>query len=159
MIDCVAEAFRVAERIREEFLKIVMSPDPRRGLTLLVDTGLCAHVLPELPLLQLEADEHHHHKDVYEHTLTVLEQAIDNATALGVLTVVAAGNEGPNAYLVGDPSTADTALSVPPVSTVSVPTPTVPTFRSCDTCQSEPAPATVTWRALTEGRPSWGCSR
>ena len=65
-----------AERIREEFLKIVMSPDPRRGLTLLVDTGLCAHVLPELPLLRLEADEHHHHKDVYEHTLTVLEQAM-----------------------------------------------------------------------------------
>ena len=65
-----------AERVREEFLKIVMSPDPRRGLTLLVDTGLCAQVLPELPLLRLEADEHHHHKDVYEHTLTVLEQAM-----------------------------------------------------------------------------------
>ena len=45
-----------AERVREEFLKIVMSPDPRRGLTLLVDTGLCAQVLPELPLLRLEAD-------------------------------------------------------------------------------------------------------
>jgi poly(A) polymerase len=65
-----------AERIREEFMKIVMSPDPRRGLTLLVDTGLADHVLPELPLLRLEADEHHHHKDVYEHTLTVLEQAM-----------------------------------------------------------------------------------
>jgi poly(A) polymerase len=65
-----------AERIREEFVKIVMSPDPRRGLALLVDTGLCAYVLPELPLLRLEADEHHHHKDVYEHTLTVLEQAM-----------------------------------------------------------------------------------
>lgn len=65
-----------AERIREEFLKIVMSPDPRTGLTLLVDTGLAQYVLPELPLLRLEADEHHHHKDVYEHTLTVLEQAM-----------------------------------------------------------------------------------
>jgi poly(A) polymerase len=65
-----------AERIREEFMKIVMSADPRRGLALLVDTGLADHVLPELPLLRLEADEHHHHKDVYEHTLTVLEQAI-----------------------------------------------------------------------------------
>lgn len=65
-----------AERIREEFLKIVMSPDPRRGLALLVDTGLAEYVLPELPLLRLEADEHHHHKDVYEHTLTVLEQAM-----------------------------------------------------------------------------------
>ena len=65
-----------AERIREEFMKIVMSADPRRGLTLLVDTGLAEYVLPELPLLRLEEDEHHRHKDVYEHTLTVLEQAI-----------------------------------------------------------------------------------
>lgn len=65
-----------AERVRDELMKIVMAPDPRRGLALLVDTGLAEHVLPELPLLRLEADEHHHHKDVYEHTLTVLEQAI-----------------------------------------------------------------------------------
>ncbi len=65
-----------AERIRVEFVKILMSPDPRRGLALLVDTGLAEYVLPELPLLRLEEDEHHHHKDVYEHTLTVLEQAI-----------------------------------------------------------------------------------
>ena len=70
-----------AERIREELMKIVMSPDPRRGLALVVDTGLAAYVLPELPLLRLEEDEHHHHKDVYEHTLTVLEQAILLETA------------------------------------------------------------------------------
>jgi poly(A) polymerase len=65
-----------AERIRTEFMKTLMSPDPRRGLALLVDTGLADYVLPELPLLRLEEDEHHHHKDVYEHTLTVLEQAM-----------------------------------------------------------------------------------
>lgn len=65
-----------AERIREEFSKIVMSDYPRVGLTLLVDTGIADIVLPELPLLRLEPDEHHHHKDVYEHSLTVLEQAI-----------------------------------------------------------------------------------
>ncbi len=64
------------ERIRDELMKIVMAPSPRRGLTLLVDTGVSEQVLPELPLLRLEADEHHHHKDVYEHTLTVLEQAM-----------------------------------------------------------------------------------
>jgi poly(A) polymerase len=64
------------ERIRDELMKIVMAPFPRRGLTLLVDTGVSEQVLPELPLLRLEADEHHHHKDVYEHTLTVLEQAM-----------------------------------------------------------------------------------
>ena len=54
-----------------------MAPYPRRGLTLLVETGLAALVLPELPALALERDEHHRHKDVYEHTLTVLEQSID----------------------------------------------------------------------------------
>ncbi len=66
-----------AERIREEFVKLVIAQDPRRGLALLVDTGLAEYVFPELPLLRLEEDEHHHHKDVYEHTLTVLEQAIE----------------------------------------------------------------------------------
>lgn len=66
-----------AERVRDELVKLVCSPRPRAGLTLLVETGLAAHVLPELPTLALERDEHHRHKDVYEHTLTVLEQTID----------------------------------------------------------------------------------
>ncbi len=66
-----------AERVRDELVKLVMAPHPRRGLTLLVRTGLAEQVLPELPALALERDEHHRHKDVYEHTLTVLEQAID----------------------------------------------------------------------------------
>ena len=66
-----------AERVQGELVKLIGAPAPRAGLRLLVDTGLAAHVLPELPLLQLEIDEHHRHKDVYEHTLTVLEQAIE----------------------------------------------------------------------------------
>jgi poly(A) polymerase len=66
-----------AERVRDELVKLVCSPRPRDGLTLLVETGLAAHVLPELPALALERDEHHRHKDVYQHTLTVLEQTID----------------------------------------------------------------------------------
>jgi poly(A) polymerase len=66
-----------AERIRDELAKLVLAPYPRLGLTLLVETGLAALVLPELPALALERDEHHRHKDVYEHTLTVLEQSID----------------------------------------------------------------------------------
>jgi poly(A) polymerase len=65
-----------AERIRDEFIKTLMGPNPRLGLTLLVETGLADKFLPEIPKLKLEIDEHHHHKDVYEHTLTVLEQAI-----------------------------------------------------------------------------------
>lgn len=66
-----------AERVRDELVKLVCSPRPRAGLSLLVETGLAPHVLPELPTLALERDEHHRHKDVYEHTLTVLEQTID----------------------------------------------------------------------------------
>ena len=66
-----------AERVRDELVKLVCAPHPRRGLELLVETGLAGQVLPELPALALERDEHHRHKDVYEHTLTVLEQAID----------------------------------------------------------------------------------
>jgi poly(A) polymerase len=72
-----------AERVRDELVKLVLAPDPVRGLRLLVDTGLAEHVLPELPALALERDEHHRHKDVYEHTLTVLEQSIDLEHRLG----------------------------------------------------------------------------
>ncbi|MGY0060032.1 CCA tRNA nucleotidyltransferase [Streptomyces sp. LZ34] len=65
-----------AERVRDELNKLVLAAHPVKGLRLLVDTGLADYVLPELPALRLERDEHHRHKDVYEHTLTVLEQAI-----------------------------------------------------------------------------------
>jgi poly(A) polymerase len=66
-----------AERIRDELVRLVCSEHPRIGLDLLVRTGLADRVLPELPALRLERDEHHRHKDVYEHSLTVLEQAIE----------------------------------------------------------------------------------
>jgi poly(A) polymerase len=66
-----------AERIRDELNKLVLTDRPRPGLDLLVSTGLAAKVLPELPALRLERDEHHRHKDVYQHSLTVLEQAIE----------------------------------------------------------------------------------
>ncbi|MCY7363772.1 MAG: CCA tRNA nucleotidyltransferase [Frankiaceae bacterium] len=64
------------ERIADELAKLLLGAHPRAGLELLVDTGLAAHVLPELPALRLEIDEHHQHKDVYDHTLQVLERAI-----------------------------------------------------------------------------------
>ncbi|MFI0433177.1 MAG: CCA tRNA nucleotidyltransferase [Candidatus Nanopelagicales bacterium] len=66
-----------AERIRDELVKLVLAPDPVRGLRVLVETGLADQILPELPALSLEIDEHHRHKDVYEHSLTVLAQAIE----------------------------------------------------------------------------------
>ena len=65
-----------AERVRDELVKLLLARNPRAGLELLTETGLAAHVLPELPALQLEVDEHHRHKDVYVHSLIVLDQAI-----------------------------------------------------------------------------------
>ena len=73
-----------AERIQQELVKLMLGKNPRKGLTALVDSGLAALVLPELPALKLEVDEHHHHKDVYEHTLTVVEQAIDYEKQYGL---------------------------------------------------------------------------
>jgi poly(A) polymerase len=72
-----------AERIRDEMTKLLMSHNPRIGITILVDTGLAAIFIPEIPQLRLEVDEHHHHKDVYEHSITVLEQAIALEDRLG----------------------------------------------------------------------------
>ncbi len=65
-----------AERVQVELRKTVVGAHPRRGLELLTDTGLADIVLPELPGLRLTIDEHHRHKDVYEHSLTVLDQAV-----------------------------------------------------------------------------------
>jgi poly(A) polymerase len=66
-----------AERIQAELSKLLCGRYPRRGLELMVDTGLGEHVLPEVPAMRLEIDEHHQHKDVYQHSLVVLDQAID----------------------------------------------------------------------------------
>ncbi len=66
-----------AERVRDELTKLMLSPDPRRGIELMVDLGIAEHVMPEIPKMRLEIDEHHRHKDVYEHSLTVLDQAMD----------------------------------------------------------------------------------
>ena len=65
-----------AERVQAELSKLLLGEYPRRGIELMVDSGLAEHVLPELPAMRLEIDEHHQHKDVYSHSLTVLEQAI-----------------------------------------------------------------------------------
>ncbi len=82
-----------AERINAELSKLICGAHPRAGLALLVDSGLADHVLPELPKLRLEIDEHHRHKDVYDHSLVVLEHAIaleDPATAPDLILRLAA---------------------------------------------------------------------
>ena len=65
-----------SERVRDELSKLLLAKDPKPGLQMLVDSGIAQLVLPELPALRLEIDEHHHHKDVYQHSLTVVDQAI-----------------------------------------------------------------------------------
>ncbi|HMH59128.1 MAG TPA: CCA tRNA nucleotidyltransferase [Galbitalea sp.] len=71
------------ERINAELSKLLLTDSPRAGIQLLVDSGLAQLFLPEVPALRLEIDEHAHHKDVYQHSLTVLEQAIGYEKARG----------------------------------------------------------------------------
>ena len=66
-----------AERITDELTKLMLTRDPAAGIDLLVRTGVADQVLPEVSALRMEVDEHHRHKDVYEHSLVVLRQAID----------------------------------------------------------------------------------
>jgi poly(A) polymerase len=66
-----------AERITSELTKLMLTPDPALGIDILVQTDVADLVLPEVPRLRMEADEHHRHKDVYQHSLTVLRQAIE----------------------------------------------------------------------------------
>jgi poly(A) polymerase len=65
------------ERISDELTKLLLLDSPSAGLEFLVETELAEQFLPELPALKLEVDEHHRHKDVYQHTLIVLEQVIE----------------------------------------------------------------------------------
>jgi len=82
MTAMAAELGRItAERVQVELSKLIMGAHPRRGLELLVDTGLAEVVLPEVPAMRLAIDEHMQHKDVYTHSLVVLEQAIDREPA------------------------------------------------------------------------------
>jgi len=64
------------ERVQGELVRLMQTDDPIRGIRVLVETGLIDEFLPEVSALRLEVDEHHHHKDVYEHSLTVVRQAI-----------------------------------------------------------------------------------
>ncbi|MGD1283463.1 CCA tRNA nucleotidyltransferase [Mycobacterium seoulense] len=65
-----------AERVAAELDKLLLGDDPVSGIDLLVQTGMGEVVLPEVGGMQMAIDEHHQHKDVYQHSLTVLRQAI-----------------------------------------------------------------------------------
>ena len=73
-----------AERIESELTKLMLTPDPALGIDILVQTGVADEVLPEVSKLRMEADEHHRHKDVYQHSLTVLRQAIAREPQYGL---------------------------------------------------------------------------
>lgn len=73
-----------AERVQVELAKLLLGANPREGLEALIDSGLADIVFPELPALKLEIDEHHHHKDVYQHTLIVLDQAVSYEKQYGL---------------------------------------------------------------------------
>lgn len=78
MTDMADQINRISrERVRDEIIKTIVGAYPRKGVDVLVRSGLADHVLPEVSALQLETDEHHRHKDVYQHSLQVLEQAAD----------------------------------------------------------------------------------
>ncbi|MGI9063966.1 MAG: CCA tRNA nucleotidyltransferase [Pseudonocardiaceae bacterium] len=78
MREMAAQIQRItAERVHAELDKLLLGDYPRRGIELLVDSGVAGIVLPEVPAMRLEIDEHHQHKDVYVHSLTVLDQAIE----------------------------------------------------------------------------------
>ena len=65
-----------AERVRDELTKLLLSDRPRAGVEALVESGLADIVFPEIVALQLQIDEHHRHKDVFEHTMIVLDRAV-----------------------------------------------------------------------------------
>src|SRR5699024_11372785 len=81
-VDMGAMAQRIeiisAERVREELVKLMIAAKPRRGLDLLVVSGIAGFVLPELPAMREASDATHRHKDVYEHSLQVMENAIEH---------------------------------------------------------------------------------
>ncbi|MFB7720592.1 MULTISPECIES: CCA tRNA nucleotidyltransferase [unclassified Nocardia] len=78
IVEMAPEIDRItAERVHAELDKLIGGEHPTEGIDIMVETGLAERVLPEVPAMKLEIDEHHQHKDVYEHSLTVLRQAID----------------------------------------------------------------------------------
>jgi poly(A) polymerase len=78
MTEMAPELGRItAERIAAELDKLILGADPVAGIDLMVQTGLGEEVLPEVGAMRMAIDEHHQHKDVYQHSLTVLRQAMD----------------------------------------------------------------------------------
>ena len=77
IVDMAPQLGRITvERVAAELDKMMLGADPVAGIELMVQTGLGEVVLPEIGAMRMTIDEHHQHKDVYQHSLTVLRQAI-----------------------------------------------------------------------------------
>jgi poly(A) polymerase len=102
-----------AERVAAELDKLLLGNDPVAGIDLMVQTGLGDVVLPEVGAMRMAIDEHHQHKDVYWHSLTVLKQAIDLEGPRGQERSDSGDGTGPDLVLrwaallhdIGKPST------------------------------------------------------
>ncbi len=77
ILDMAPQLGRITvERVAAELDKLLLGADPVAGIDLMVQTGMGDVVLPDVGGMRMAIDEHHQHKDVYEHSLTVLRQAI-----------------------------------------------------------------------------------
>ncbi|MCX6716068.1 MAG: CCA tRNA nucleotidyltransferase [Candidatus Taylorbacteria bacterium] len=65
------------ERIRDEFYKILMSTEPKKGLELLHETGILKQIIPELESGIGVSQPQAHAYDVWEHLLRSLQHAAD----------------------------------------------------------------------------------
>ncbi len=66
------------ERVRDELTKLLIGNNPTLAIRAFVESGLSSKIMPELDQLKIEVDPQHHHKDVYEHTLIVVERVSPN---------------------------------------------------------------------------------
>jgi poly(A) polymerase/tRNA nucleotidyltransferase (CCA-adding enzyme) len=61
------------ERIRDELWKVMLTPQPQRGIEMLNNMGLLVVVLPEISATIGVEQSYPHHYDVYDHTLNAVE--------------------------------------------------------------------------------------
>jgi poly(A) polymerase len=70
------------ERVNHELSRLLMAPRAVAGIEVLVNSGLIDYVIPEVQALKMQIDPAHHHKDVYAHTLKVLQNSLDRGADL-----------------------------------------------------------------------------
>ncbi len=70
-----------SERVRNEFIQILLSEQPSQGIRRLLELGLLERLIPELiPTIGFDTRSSYHDKDVFEHTLVVLDNTEPNLT-------------------------------------------------------------------------------